>query len=90
MTDEKTAPDIEPETTVIPYFFAFTFKAGGIVNSDMDEAALRSRLAHDLTEVYGEEGFEITEVRPATEEELIAVANYLRMDNEEQEVPTIQ
>lgn len=72
----------EQELKETSYYFTFSFKVGGIVDSEKPQDEVLESLKNDLTMVYGPEGFEITEFRPATEEEIEAVREFNAYDNE--------
>lgn len=53
------------------YYYEFSIKTRGICNTHIDnEDELRTLLVEDLSAVYGDGGFDILELRPATEQEI--------------------
>lgn len=70
----------EKENEYTTYFFAFSFNVAGLVDSDMSDAQLREKLEADLSAIYGPEGFNIIEVREATEDEITGIAQALSID----------
>lgn len=56
---------------VYNFFYRFTIKTRGILTAKEDDLdKIKSYLMEDLVAVYGEDGFSIDELRPATPEEM--------------------
>lgn len=67
-----TTNDNEPGTNRVHYFFAYTIKNEGVINSTLSEQETRDKLNRELASFYGPDGLDLVELRPATEEEVAA------------------
>lgn len=52
------------------YFFAYVFENSGIVQSKLGEVETRDKLNRELAALYGPDGVNLKELRPAAPEEV--------------------
>lgn len=77
MNDNKT------NKTINTYSFTISFKVGGIVDSILDLEGAKAKLSAELTDFYGEEGFEIIDFHVSTPEEIAEYAAFLADNTDE-------
>lgn len=72
----------EQTGSVNTYSFTLSFKVGGVVDSSLDLDGALGKLKDELTDFYGEDGFEVQDFHVATTEEIEAYKAFLVPDDD--------
>jgi hypothetical protein len=61
--------DNYPTAAVETYSFVLSVKVGGVVDSTLSVDETKAKLSAELSDFYGEDGYELIEFHPASDEE---------------------